>query len=107
MTPYKRNKYNAKRVEADGYVFDSKLEAARYFDLIILEKVGEIQDLCIHPKYKLEVNGVLIGRYTADFEYMQDGKLVVEDVKGVRTRDFVLRKKLMLALHGIDVKEVK
>ena len=100
-----RNKYNARKVEIDGYIFDSKKEAKRYQELCLLERAGEIEIIEIHPRWKLVVNGVLIGRYTADFMYKDNGKMVVEDVKGVRTRDYVLRKKLMKALYGIEIKE--
>jgi len=101
----RRNKYNAKKTEIDGFVFDSKKEAQRYQDLMLLERAGEIEVIEIHPFWKLVVNGVLIGRYTADFMYRENGAVVVEDVKGVRTRDYVLRKKLMKALYGIEIRE--
>ena len=71
----------------------------------MLEKAGEIQIIELHPKYKLVVNGVLIGRYTADFMYYENGCTIVEDVKGVKTRDYILRKKLMKALYGIEIRE--
>lgn len=104
------NKYHARRTEIDGVSFDSKAEAARYLELKLLQTAGVIAALEIHPSWQLVVNGVLIGRYTADFSYYdrQAGRDVVEDVKSAptRTRDYVLRRKLMQACHGIEVQEV-
>jgi hypothetical protein len=105
------NKYGACKVEIDGYTFASKLEAARYRDLQLTEKAGEIIYLGVHPCWALEVNHILIGHYTPDFSYYRCeggepvGRIIVEDVKGVRTRDYILRKKLMKAIHQIDVQE--
>lgn len=95
------NKYGAKKTEVDGIVFDSRLEARRYVQLKALQASGEIHDLTLQPRYEFVVNGVRIGRYTPDFEYMDnDGDFHTEDVKGVRTRDLSLRVKLMEAIHG-------
>lgn len=99
------NKYGAVKVEVDGIKFDSKREAKRYQDLRILERAGRIESLELKPRYELVVNGVKIGRYTADFRYLEARKLVVEDSKGDASRDYPLRKKLMLALHGIEIRE--
>lgn len=100
-------KYGNKTIESDGHRFDSKREYARYCELKLLERAGEISCLDIHPSWELVVNGTRIGRYTADFAYRnKSGKLIVEDVKGVRTRDYVLRRKLMYALYGIDIVEI-
>jgi len=103
-----RNKYGAIKTIVDGIEFPSKREAARYRELRILVKAGQIQDLRMQVKYPLVVNGVKIGRYTSDFEYEENGCHVVEDVKSPATkkaRDYALRKKLMLAIHGIEIKE--
>lgn len=101
------NKYNAKRTTVNNLTFDSKREANRYLDLLSREQVGEIRELVCKPRWELIVNRQKIGRYTADFSYIdQSGIFVVEDAKGVRTRDYILRKKLMRALYGIEVKEV-
>lgn len=103
------NKYRAKKTVVDGIKFDSKREARRYQELRLLERAGEIARLNLQVRYPLEVNGHKIGRYTADFVYCDsDGMLVVEDVKSPATkkaRDYVLRKKLMLAIHGIEIRE--
>ena len=105
------NKYNAKKTVVDGIKFDSKREAARYRELRLLERAGQISALR-RPKlseaYLLVVNNVKIGRYTPDFIYLENGVEVVEDVKSPATkkaRDYVLRKKLMLAIHGIEIRE--
>ena len=102
------NKYHAKKTVVDGITFDSKREAARYRVLRTLERAGAIANLILKVKYPLVVNGVKIGRYTSDFEYEENGLHVVEDVKSPATkkaRDYRLRKLLMLALHGIDIRE--
>jgi hypothetical protein len=103
------NKYGAKKATEDGYTFDSLAERRRYRDLKLMLKAGEITNLEVHPVWQLVVCGVKIGRYTADFAYNMrfSGKRFVEDVKGVKTRDYLLRKKLMKALHGIDVQEIQ
>jgi len=102
------NKYHAKKTVVDGITFDSKREAARYRALKTLERAGEIANLVLKVRYPLVVNGVKIGRYTSDFEYEENGQHVVEDVKSPATkkaRDYRLRKLLMLALHGITIRE--
>jgi hypothetical protein len=110
----RRNKYGNKKVTADGYIFDSKLEFLRYRQLKIFEDAGEITELKIHPKYVL-VEGVKLpsGKrqsaitWSADFEYIDsiDGK-VVEDVKSPSTAkkdSFRVRVKLFQVRYGIEV----
>jgi hypothetical protein len=100
-------KYHNKKTEIDGYVFDSQAEARRYQELALLKKAGEIHHLQIHPKYKLVVNDKLICTYSADFRYCDSlGYWIVEDVKGVKTAVYQLKKKLMFALHHIVIVEV-
>jgi len=99
------NKYRAKRVEIDGHVFHSKIEAARYLELQLLERSGTITGLQLQPRFKLVVNDQPIATYVADFQYQENGKLIVEDVKGVITPAYRLKKKLMKALYGIDIYE--
>lgn len=102
------SKYRNTPTTVDGIRFDSKKEAYRYGTLKLLLAAGSIRDLEIHPPYPLVVNGVKVGRYVADFRYTDvgTGKQVVEDVKGVRTAVYKLKKKLVAALHGIDVVEI-
>ncbi len=104
-------KYRAIKGEIDGYRFDSQAEGRRYLALRDRLQRGEIRDLEPHPPaYRLDVNGVLVSRYTPDFRYVviETGETVVEDVKSnpTRTRDYVMRRKLMRALHGIEITEV-
>lgn len=103
------NKFNAKKVEVDGFTFASKKEANRYAELKMLLVADKITDLRIHPEYEFEVNGVRVGKYTPDFRYVNERGIVVEDVKSKATKTdeaYGLRKKLMLACHGIEVMEV-
>jgi hypothetical protein len=109
--PKKKNKFNASKTEVDGIVFDSKKEATRYKQLKILQKAGLIGFLKLQVEYKLECNGEKVASYIADFEYVltETGEKVVEDVKSDVTRKlptYRLKKKLMKAMHGIEIKEV-
>ena len=102
-----RSKYGAVKTEVDGIRFDSKLEAARYVSLRMLAQADEITGLELQPSYDLIVNAVLVCRYVADFRYTtRAGKLIVEDAKGVKTPAYRLKKKLMKAIHNIEVREV-
>ena len=98
-------KYRNTPTHVDGQRFDSKGEARRYQDLRLLERAGQITALRRQVSHRLEVNGVLIGFYRSDFEYVERGKHVVEDFKGVRTPEYRLKKALMKACHGIDIFE--
>lgn len=102
----RRSKYRSRKTEIDGRRFDSKREADRYLCLRAMERAGEITDLTCQVEFRLEVNGVLVCKYRADFVYLEGGGAVVEDVKGYRTRGYLLKKKLMRAIHNIDVREV-
>ena len=100
------NKYHARKTEVDGIVFDSKREAARYSELKLLQAAGEIRDLELQPEYELAVAGRVVGKYIADFRYMDGGRVVVEDAKGVRTDVYRLKKKMVEAIYGIKILEV-
>lgn len=108
------SKYGAKKVEVDGIVFDSKKEARRYQELKLFEKAGAISQLRRQVKFVLipaqRVDGKVIERqccYIADFVYQdKEGKTVVEDTKGVKTKDYIIKRKLMSWVHGIRIKEV-
>lgn len=104
----RRNKYNAQKTTVDGIRFDSKMEANRYGELKLLEKAGSIVNLEIHPTYPIVVNGIRICTYRGDFRYgeVDTGETIHEDTKGVRTPVFILKKKLVAALHGIVIREV-
>lgn len=100
------NKYRNVKTEIDGIVFDSKKEAARYQELRMLERAGIIKELRCQPKFPLQVNGVSICTYIADFHYLdQSGREVVEDVKGMKTALYRLKSKLMIACYGLRVVE--
>jgi hypothetical protein len=114
----KNNKYYAQKCKINGSVFDSRKEAQRHQVLLLLQKSGQICDLERQKKYILiptqrDENGKLIERelsYIADFVYKENGKEVVEDVKGYKEgaayRIFSIKRKLMLSVHGIRVREV-
>ncbi len=106
--PKARSKYGAIRTEVDGITFASKKEAAHYGKLKILERAGKITNLRLQPSFRLEVNGQPICKYVADFEYfdVERRELRVEDAKGFKTPAYKLKKKLMKAIHGIEICEV-
>lgn len=123
-------KYKNKKTIIDGITFDSLKEANRYRELKLLERAGKISLLRRQVKFVLipaqygkatQVyqrgklkgqlkRGPLLERecaYIADFVYFDaDGKKVVEDTKGMRTTDYIIKRKLMLYIHGIKIKEV-
>src|SRR6478672_6596510 len=83
----KKSKYGNKKVEFEGRVFDSKKELARFLELRILEKVGEIKDLRLQVPYELNEGGTHSLVYVCDFVYQdKSGQMVYEDVKGYRTK---------------------
>lgn len=108
------SKYNSKKTVIDGQVFDSKKEANRYQELLLLEKAGMIKNLSRQVKFVLipsqrDENGKLIERecsYKADFMYEEGIKTVVEDVKGYRTKEYIIKRKLLLYQYGIRIREV-
>jgi hypothetical protein len=105
------SKYRAQRTTVDGITFHSKKEAARYGQLKMLEKAGEISSLYLQPRYDLNVGYALtdpIGRYVADFSYTdtRTGLVVVEDVKGFKTPLYRWKKKHVEAQYGIEIREV-
>ncbi|WP_227430432.1 DUF1064 domain-containing protein [Psychrobacter sp. I-STPA6b] len=108
----KKPKYKNIKVEIDGVKFDSKKEAKRYQDLKLLERSGGIKNLELQPEFVIADAVVLDGRkrparkYKADFSYMRDGKLVVEDVKGIKTPMYRLKRHLVKLIHGIEVTEI-
>lgn len=105
-------KYRNKKTEVDGILFDSKKEASRYIILKMMEETGEIRDLRRQVKYELIPRQRLDGKmhravyYVADFVYIKDGEIIVEDVKGFRTAVYKLKRRIMLWKNGIEVKEV-
>lgn len=103
------SKYGNKKVELDGFLFDSLKESRRYSELKLLEYNGEIENLELQPQYPCFVNKKKITTYIADFRYKENGKVVIEDVKSEATRKIAvyrLKKKLTEALYGIIIFEV-
>lgn len=103
-----RNKYGARKVKSpDGQVFDSQREYDRWCVLRLLERGGRITDLKRQVSYELiPKQGTMRScSYVADFTYQENGKTVVEDCKGYRTEAYKIKKKLMLWVHGIRIKE--
>ena len=125
QNPGSESKYHSEKVQIDGETFDSRREARRWMDLRLLEQAGEIRDLRRQVKYILiptqreEGDGKKPGKllekeasYYADYVYTdaRTGETIVEDVKGYKEGGayavFVLKRKLMLYVHGIRVVEV-
>ena len=128
---YRRSKYNARKTQdADGEVFDSVLELRRWQYLKIAEKAGLISDLqrqqkfvLIPAQYESSGGAYVKGKnkgmpkpgkllekecsYYADFTYRKDGELIAEDAKGVETKEFKIKKKLMLERFGLIIRVVK
>lgn len=117
----KTSKYNNTKTEYNGISFDSKKEAKRFADLQMQERCGVIHHLKCQVKFELIPKQMLPVpvckkgsfkycerpiEYVADFVYIKDGKTIVEDVKGMNTREYNIKRKLMLFIHGIQVMEV-
>ena len=106
------NKYKNRRITVNGITYDSKKEYRRHYELMLMERSGMITNLERQVKYVLipsqRINGKVVERelaYRADFRYTQGGETVVEDVKGFKTPEYKIKKKLMLYFHGIQIKE--
>ena len=124
-----KSKYRNRKVSVDGITFDSRKEAQRYRELKLLLLAGEIIGLQMQVPFELvpaqyEETGAVYSKgprkgqpkqgkcieksvvYIADFVYWQDGQRIVEDTKGVRTTDYIIKRKLMLHKYGIRIREV-
>ena len=122
-----KNKFHARKCVINGVSFDSRKEARRYQELLLLEKGGYIENLQRQVKYelipaqyktverygkggkRLKDGKQLLEKactYVADFVYDIDGTKFVEDTKGVKTKDYIIKRKLMLYKYGISIKEV-
>lgn len=104
------SKYRSRKVEFDGYLFDSTKERARYSELRLLEQAGVISKLRLQPRLPCVVNGVKVCDYVGDFAYIEDGCTVIEDVKSEYTSKlpvYRLKRKLVWACHGIEIREHK
>lgn len=122
---YRPNKYGSRKITMDGETFDSLKEYRRFCELKLLQRAGKISDLQRQVKFVLiptqrepDIIGVRGGckkgriieqecAYLADFTYTTDaGDYVVEDTKGFRTKDYIIKRKLMLHIHGIRIQEI-
>ena len=122
----RNNKYNSQKCNIGNEVFDSRREARRYSELCLLEKAGQIKNLQRQVKFVLipaqkesfvipKKDGTLklsmrvVERecsYIADFVYEENGMIIVEDTKGYKTKDYIIKRKLMLYMNGIRIREV-
>lgn len=122
-----RNKYQAIKTCVNGIEFDSRKEARRYQELLLLQRAGAILNLRRQVKYilipaqyefyerygkkgqELKPGRRLLEKecaYIADFVYEENGKEIVEDTKGIKTKDYIIKRKMMLFMKGIRIKEV-
>lgn len=110
-----KTKYKSKKTIIDGITFDSKKEAKRYSELKLLLKSGQITDLELQKEFILlpsrkGENGKVKERsvkYKADFVYRdKNGKQIVEDTKGFKTAEYIIKRKLMLYIHNIEIQEI-
>jgi len=132
MRYYRKSKFRNKKVTYNGQTFDSKREAKRHQELLLLERAGVISDLRTQVAFELlpaffeevptgefykrgpkkgqpKMKKVCVEqsvKYVADFVYYENDKRIVEDAKGFRTDDYIIKRKLMLHVHGIRIKEV-
>ena len=107
------SKYRSQKTEVNGIVFDSKKESKRYQQLMLMVRAGVITNLNRQVKYTLVpaqyIDGQCVERavsYVSDFEYDENGKHIVEDTKGVRTKEYIIKRKLMLYKYGIRIREI-
>lgn len=123
-----KRKYGNKKIQAGGQVFDSKKEYKRFCELSLLERAGEITNLQRQvpfllipeqraPSTEVYKKGSRAGQpkpgpvlerkvvYIADFVYQENGETVVEDTKGIKTKEYIIKRKLLLYRYGIRIKE--
>lgn len=127
-----KSKYGNYKIQRDGLTFDSVKEYTRFRELTLLERAGQIQDLRRQVEYELipaqyeeiptgeiykrgdrkgqpKMKRVCIEKsvsYVADFVYTENGQTVVEDTKGFKTKDYIIKRKLMLWVHKIKIREI-
>lgn len=109
------SKYKAVKTTHAGVTFDSKAEARRYSELLLLLRAGEIRDLRRQVVFELVPGVKLWGakrarpaiRIVVDFQYIENGVTVLEDTKGMETPMSLAKRHLMKALHGLDVRVTK
>lgn len=123
-----RSKYKNRKTVVGSEVFDSQREYSRYRELLLLARAGKIHDLFRQVKFELipaqyetverfsDKTGKRLKdgkrcvekavNYIADFVYWDGDEMIVEDAKGVRTDEYILKRKLMLLVHGVKIREV-
>lgn len=100
------NKFGAKKVIIDGITFHSTAEGRRYRELKLMERAGEIKDLELQTEFvildgfRYKDKKIRAVKYKADFKYFENDVEVVEDVKGYKTKDYILKKKMFLSRYG-------
>lgn len=106
-------KYRNKKINTAEGRFDSEKEYSRWVDLKWMQKAGQITDLQRQVTFELlpsqRIDGKVVERpvkYIADFVYMQNGEKVVEDVKGLKLPEYIIKRKLMLYIHNLKIKEI-
>ena len=109
------SKYRNHKITVNGITYDSKKEARRHAELLLMERAGQISNLERQVKYTLipsqRINGKVVERevsYSADFRYIKDGEVIIEDVKSEITRKdkaYIIKRKLMLYVHGVQITE--
>lgn len=101
-------KYRNRKIEVDGFVFDSQKEARRWSELSLLQRAGKISQLERQVRIPMTVNGHKVCALVADFRYVENGETVVEDTKSAITRKlpaYRIKAKLLKACHGIEIRE--
>lgn len=112
---FKHHKYHATKTVVDGTTFSSRAEASRYSTLKAKVASGDISQLVLQPRFVLQVGFGPAGKkvraieYVADFQYMEAGRVIVEDVKGMKTETYNMKKKMFIFKYGKDhiLREVK
>ncbi len=112
---YKKSKYSNKKVVYNGIKFDSKLELKRYLELVQMRDSGLIRNLELQPKFLLqdkfrhEGKEVRAIHYVADFKYIRENQVIVEDAKGFETDVYKIKKKMFLFKYGNELlfREIK
>jgi hypothetical protein len=105
-----------RKIDYDGYTFDSTVEFEHYCELVLLQHAGEITDLVVHPSFVLQAGFIYQDKkiqpikFTADFEYIENGRRVIEDVKSNWTRtftDYSIRRRMFIFQHqDVNYREV-
>jgi hypothetical protein len=109
------SKYKAKKTEIDGITFDSKAEAKRYQELKLIERAGQIKHLSLQPRFMLQEGFINIHtgkkeraiEYVADFIYNEGSETIVEDVKGMKTSDYKIKRKLFIQKYQDKYKHIE